>query len=70
MLEVSADSHDETMRGRFEASRYLFFYAVNVEPNDMELAGRAYEIAKSIAPEDKFVQNAGRFMEISKAEQK
>ena len=42
---------------------------MNVEPNDMALAERAYEIAKTIAPDDKFVQNAGRFMEISKAEQ-
>lgn len=69
VLEVTADRPDETMRERFEAARYLFFYAVNVEPNDMALAERAYEIAKTIAPDDKFVQNAGRFMEISKAEQ-
>ena len=64
-LEVTEDSPDEYKRYRLEASKYLFFYAINVEPNDMELARRVLDIAAGINPNDKFVQQATKFMEMS-----
>lgn len=65
VIEMTAETPDEYKRQRLEASKYLFFYAINVEPNDMELARRVLDIAAGINPNDKFVQQATKFMEMS-----
>lgn len=65
VIEMTAETPDEYKRQRLEASKYLFFYAINVEPNDMQLARRVLDIAAGINPNDKFVQQATKFMEMS-----
>lgn len=65
VIEMTAETPDEYKRQRLEASKYLFFYAINVEPNDMQLARRVLDIAAGIEPNDKFVQQATKFMEMS-----
>lgn len=65
VIEMTAETPDEYKRQRLEASKYLFFYAINVEPNDLQLARRVLDIAAGINPNDKFVQQATKFMEMS-----
>lgn len=62
LLEVSEAEADKYTSYRFEASRYIFFYAVSVEPADKALANQALTIAKSIDPESQFVKDAEGFL--------
>lgn len=62
VLEVSQTDQEKYKNYRFEACRYLFFYDVSIEPADMADAKRAYEMAKSINPDDAFVKNAATYL--------
>lgn len=62
VLEVSNDDADKYKNYRFEACRYLFFYAVSVEPVDKAGAKKAYDMAKAMDPENDFVANAGKYL--------
>lgn len=65
VIEITEETPDKYKRPRFEACQYLFFYAIYVEPNDMQLARRVLDIAAGIDPNHKFVQQATKFMEMS-----
>lgn len=63
VLDQSAAEPEKSANQRYEACRYLFFYAVSMEPEDVEGAQKAYEIAKEIKPEDSFVKNAELYLQ-------
>ncbi len=62
VLDVSASEAQKYASYRLEACRYLFFYAVSVEPVDKAAAKNAYDMAKSIDPENDFVKNAAAYL--------
>ena len=64
MLEVSEAEADKYKSYRFEACKYLFFYAVSVDPVDIELAKKVHAIAAGISPDDDFVKNAGQYIQM------
>ena len=64
VLEVSEAEADKYKSYRFEACKYLFFYAVSVDPVDIELAKKVHAIAAGISPDDDFVKNAGQYIQM------
>lgn len=63
VLEVSEADTEKYSSYRFEAARYIFFYAISASPVNKELAQKALAIAKGIDPESQFVKDAESFIE-------
>lgn len=62
LLDASEAKADEFSSYRLEACKYLIFYAVQVEPMDLQLLRKAYDKARAIDPGDEQVVQVGQFL--------